>query len=73
MDPGEIDLPSWEDASERVDDGSGSPLDHFIAENEPVGQQDEGAFRTGLTSLVRWLFQETEEDAEDLHQRLTDG
>ncbi len=71
MDPGNIEIPTWEEASQRVEEGQASPLDTFIANNEPTGQDDEQQFRKQLLALVRALFQEVEEDAEEIYARLT--
>ncbi len=47
-----IKIPTHEEATERVETNSASPLDVFVYENEPAGNEDSEKFRTELQNLL---------------------
>jgi len=48
----DIKIPDWYKCSDRVNDGTASPLEEFIFENEPSGVKGEVRFRKGLRKLL---------------------
>ena len=54
-------LPDYNDAKNAVDAGNGTPLDEFIAANEPAGREAETEFRKELQGLVDFLQGDYEE------------
>jgi hypothetical protein len=51
-----MELPTWEECEIAVRDGVSNPLQEFIYENEPAGDQDEHQFRHELGRLVAYLM-----------------
>lgn len=49
---GKIELPTYDEARDAVEGGNASPLEYFIAHNEPAERDDEREFREGLASVL---------------------
>jgi len=50
-------LPTFEEAETRIDDGTDTPLDKFIVENEPAGE-DAVEWREQLQDVLAWYGEE---------------
>lgn len=48
-------LPTWLEANERIVNGTCTPLDLFVVNNEPAGREAEEKFRHELQSLVDYI------------------
>lgn len=51
-------IPTWCEACAAVEEGSATPLEVFIEEWEPAGDEEEAAFRRQLQNLVDYLRKE---------------
>lgn len=47
-------LPEWEECSDAFQESKSSPLQTFIAENEPAGDKDSKKFRRELLALINF-------------------
>jgi hypothetical protein len=53
---GYIALPSHEEAVERLGQGNGTPLDIFVANNEPENQQEVLVWRMELARAITYAM-----------------
>lgn len=51
-----VEIPTWLAAYAAVQEGSATPLDVFIVENEPAGREAEEKFRAELQDLLDYIF-----------------
>lgn len=54
---GKIVIPEWKDAADAYDEGVATPLESFIANNEPAGPEDK-AWREELSDLIEYIEEE---------------
>lgn len=51
-----VALPSWWEVNDKLDEGEKlDPLEQFIFDNEPAGEENEREFRKQLSTLVCFL------------------
>lgn len=48
-------IPTWLEANEAVETGKYTPLDIFVLNNEPAGEEDEKQFRDELQSMIDYV------------------
>lgn len=51
-----VEIPLWISANDAVQEGKATPLDVFIAENEPTGREEAEKFRSELQALLDYIF-----------------
>lgn len=56
-----IELPTFTEASKAVDLNNANPLEKFIFENEPAGNEDGFLFRVGLIDLLNYAHEEIDD------------
>lgn len=47
-----VNIPTYEEAEQRINEKRATALDHFIVSNEPAGVEEELQFRTKLTDML---------------------
>jgi len=57
-----IPIPRWEDANNKVMMDKADPLDWFVYNNEPGGDESEMVFRESLRYLIDYIVQLCNED-----------
>ena len=50
-----MNLPTWLEANERIVNGTYTPLDLFVVNNEPAGKEEEEKFRHELEALLEYV------------------
>ena len=50
-----IDIPTWLEANEAVQNDTASPLDWFVYNHEPAGKEDEVKFRADLALMIGYV------------------
>lgn len=53
----ETEVPSYDEALLNIQEGKPTVLDHFVAEYEPAGQQNEREFRDDLVKVLNFAAQ----------------
>ena len=48
-------IPTWQEAKEAIESGSCTPLDVFVFDNEPAGDEDEKKFRLELQAAIDFV------------------
>ena len=50
-----IEIPEWSNAVKAVENGTASPLDFFVYQNEPAGNPQDIEFRNQLQALLEYV------------------
>lgn len=50
-----IRVPTWLEACDAVDNGTATPLDVIVFNNDPAGTQESCQFVTELTELIEYI------------------
>ena len=59
-------LPTFTECSDLVDKDQANPLEVFIYENEPAGNEDSNEFRKGLIDVLHYAI-------ENINEKIVDG
>jgi hypothetical protein len=55
--PDQFELPTWSECLEREFSNTATPLEQFILDNEPAGQQDQ-RWREQLTKAIQFTIEQ---------------
>ena len=51
-----IKIPTWDEADNKIQAGTATPLDTFVFNNEPAGEGQEKQFRKELQEMINYVF-----------------
>jgi hypothetical protein len=57
-----MELPTFTETISLVENHIATPLENFIYENEPAGNEDSYIFRSGLINLLNYVIKNIDEE-----------